>query len=298
MSRFNPHLAAEAILGQINYGEDGLYALPKYNGVRGGVQSSLLLSRQLKPIPNDYIRTVLSDPSLSNYEGEIVVGDYGHEDVFVRSTSGVMTEAGFPDFTWFMFDMYHPTLPFYERLRLVHAKAAEYDDSRLQAVHFKVVHNDAELVAFSDECLSKRFEGVVLRDPYSLYKEGRSTELEGSFMRFVPWHKGEAVILDIIEGKVNKNESVRNELGYLEKSSHKENKVGSGRAGSFLVQDLKTGIQFKMPVPGVELQNDVMQNKSKYLAKVAHYQFKSPVKRGGAPRFPQYLGLRHPDDMS
>ena len=121
-------------------------------------------------------------------------------------------------------------------------------------------------------------------------------------MRWVPWHRSEALILSIQEGKVNKNESVRNALGYLEKSSHKENKVGSGRAGSVTVRDLKTGIEFNMAIPGVELQEDVTANPKKYLAQALKYKFKQPVKVGGKPRFPiwesaEWEGLRHPDDM-
>lgn len=146
------------------------------------------------------------------------------------------------------------------------------------------------------------YEGGVLRAAKLRYKQGRSTLLEGSFMRWVPWHTSEAVILQIHEGRVNQNESVKNALGYLEKSSHMENMVGSGRAGSVTVKDVKTGIVFKMAVPDVATEQDVWDHPEKYLQKLLKYKFKKPVKVGGKPRFPQWQscaweGIRHPDDM-
>lgn len=291
---FNPHLACDAVLGSIPYPQCLLY---KLNGVRGGVQGGVLTSRQLKPIPNHYVRGVLSDPDLDHFEGELVVGAFDHPDVFTNSTSGVMSEEGEPDFCWYMFDFFHPTLPFIDRIQLVSEKAAEYEDSRIQAVPWKIIHSDEELEEETSVALSLGYEGSVLRRPTALYKEGRSTSREASFMRYVPWHRSEAIIQEIIEGQINQNESKRNALGYLEKSSHKNNKVGSGRAGAAVVFDVKTGMGFKVPILGVELQNEVWLHRDDYRGKILKYKFRSPVKGGGAPRFPQWEGIRHPDDL-
>jgi len=47
-----------------------------------------------------------------------------------------------------------------------------------------------------------------------------------------------------------------------------------------------------------ELQKRVWSFQEQYIGQIAHYKFKPPVKAGGKPRFSQYEGLRHPDDMS
>lgn len=292
---FNPMLAAEAVIGKVKY---PIIATPKHNGVRGLNQGGAMVARSLKPIPNAHTRGLFKGLMFSGLDGELVVGDPFDEEVFVISTSGVMTQLGFPDVTWFVFDVYHPTLPYVERLRLRDHIVEAGKNPRIQLIPWEILHNDEELVKCADSALATGFEGLVLRDPKAKYKTGRSTALEGGFMRFCPWFRSEARVTAIHEGEVNQNESKRNELGYLKKSSHKDNKVGSGRAGSVDVVDLKTGIGFSMPVPTVKLQQAMWENPGDYMLKIVKYKFKPAVKVGGKPRFPQWEGLRSPLDMS
>lgn len=289
-------LASDFEEGVLDYSEGFLF-LPKLNGVRGEIQDGRLLSRQLKPIPNDYVRGLFSIPELSGIGAELVVGAFDDPNVFTNSTSGVMTVEGFPDVRLWGFDYYHPTMPFIDRIQEVHRILSGFEDERITPVDYHWVHSDAEVESLGNAFVSAGYEGGVLRKATLTYKEGRSTLKEAGFMRWVPWHRSEALILSIQEGKVNKNESVRNALGYLEKSSHKDNKVGSGRAGSVSVRDIHSGIEFNMAIPGVALQEDVMAHPENYLNKHLKYKFKLPVKVGGRPRFPQWEGLRHPDDM-
>lgn len=292
---WNPMLAGEAVLGSVEY---PTVALPKLNGIRGLNQGGLMYARSLKPIPNDYVRELFSLPELDGLEGELVVGDYAHEEVFSNSTSGVMTKEGVPPIQWHIFDMFHPNWHFVDRLAAAREVVYAFDDPRITIVEAKVLQNDDELVEFSNYALGAGYEGLVLRDPYATYKQGRSTSKEGGFLRYCPWFRSEAVVIAIEEGKVNLNESKRDERGYLKKSSHKANKVGSGRAGAFVVRDVVTGVQFNMPVPTVALQQEVMANVDKWIGRLIKYKYKPPVIKGGKPRFPQYEGLRHPDDMS
>lgn len=291
---FNPMLAAEGVLGKMRYPK---LALDKQNGVRAANQKGDLLARSLKPIPNLYTRRLYSGPELINLEGELVVGDPYDEEVFSHSTSGVMSRYGSPDVRWFLFDFFHPTAPFQERLYMRDHLIADLQHPHLEGIGWRVLHSDEDLIDCSEDALRRGLEGIVVRDPNSTYKEGRSTAKEEGFMRFCPWLKSEAVILEIHEGEVNLNQSKVNELGYLKKSSHKANKVGSGRAGAITVQDLVTGIQFNMPVPTVKLQETMWANPELFISKLAKYKFKPAVKIGGKPRFPQYEGLRSTLDM-
>lgn len=291
---FAPNLAAEGVLGKIKYPK---IALPKHNGVRGLNQRGVFKARSLKPIPNKHTCSLFSGSMYSGLEGELVVGDPFDEEVFSVSTSGVMSIAGTPDVVWYLFDWYHPTMPFYERIDVVHNFAGVLSNPRVQAIEFKWIESDAELVAYSEEALARGFEGLVLRDPYAKYKEGRSTAREQGFMRFCPWHRSEAIILAVHEGKINQNESKVNELGFLRKSSHKDNMVGSGRAGSFDLRDVSTGVEFSTIVPTVKLQEEVWADPSAFIGKLAKYKFKPPVIKGGKPRFPQFEGLRSELDL-
>lgn len=293
-TEYNPMLAAEGVLGQIPY---PILVLPKHNGVRGENQKGALVARSLKPIPNHHTRSLFSLPELTNLGGELVVGDPFDEEVFTVSTSGVMTQAGEPDVVWYVFDWYHPTMPFEERIVEAHRRVDALGHDRVQAIPYHWVQSDEELVALSETYLLMGFEGVVLRRPKAKYKQGRSTKGEAGFMRYCPWHRDEGIITAIHEGQVNQNVSKKNELGYLKKSSHKENMVGSGRAGSVTVL-WKDGIDFDMAVPTVALQDEVWKNPANFMMKAIKFKFKPPVKVGGKPRFPQWEGIRSPLDMS
>lgn len=294
---FNPMLAAEGVLGQIDYSQGGMLVLPKHNGVRGANQMNVLVARSLKPIPNLHTRKLFGDPVFRGGEGELVVGDPFDEEVFTVSTSGVMSRDGTPDVTWYIFDWYDPQRPFENRIEIAHHLVGEINHPNVKAVPYHLIYSDEELVELSDMYLAMGFEGVVLRHPKARYKTGRSTAKEQGFLRFCPWHRDEGRIVAISEGEVNLNPSVKNELGYLKKSSHKDNKVGSGRAGAVTVL-WKDGIEFNMPVPTVKLQDEVMKNPEKFLGQMVKFKFKPPVKIGGKPRFPQWEGLRSPLDMS
>jgi len=299
---FSPMLAADSELGRIAYPK---IALPKLNGVRGVNQDGLLMPRSLKHgIKNNHTRAKYSHKSLSGIDGELVVGDFADENVFVSSTSGVGTVQGLPQVVWYVFDIYHPTLPYKERLKLRDRVVEDSGVPDIVLIPWVIVTNDKQMVEYSSWALSQGYEGLVLRDPNASYKEGRSTELEGGFQRYCPWLKGEATILSINEGEVNNNKSVKNALGFLAKSSHKANKVGSGMAGSVTVRDLASGVIFNMPVPGVELQKEMFNNPEKFMARVVHYKYKPAVKTAGKPRFPQidkeigFVGFREAWDMS
>lgn len=293
MPRFIPNLAAEGVLGKIKF---PIIGLPKLNGVRSGNHNGELLARSLKPIPNTHTRTKFGGKSLSETEGELVVGHFADEEVFTNSTSGVMSRDGEPEVALHVFDWFHPTMPFKERILVAGDMVKKDGRSDLLIVEHKLLKNEAELVKYSDWALRKGYEGLVLRAPDLPYKEGRSTAKEGGFMRYCPWLRDEAVIIGVTEGLINLNESVRNELGKLRKSSHKDNKVGSGQAGTFQLRHA-SGIEFSVLVPTDALQKKVWANPNAYIGQLAKYKFKPAVNKNGLPRFAQFEGLRDPRDM-
>lgn len=295
---FNPMLSGEFIEGQVKYGPAGKVAMPKLNGFRGLVQDGVIWPRSLKPMRNLHTLSLFSHEALNNLDGELVVGAHDDPNVFSITSSGVGATGGTPDVTWHVFDYFHPTAGYLDRLRLRDAAVAASGHSNIKLVPWKFVKSDAEVKDYLAWALANGYEGLVLRCPLAKYKQGRASDLEGTFLRVVPWHTSEAVILGIREGQINNNVSVRNELGYLKKSSAKENKVGSGAAGSFDVKDLKTGVEFSMAVPDEALQAYVWAHKEEFLQAICRYKYKDPVKVGGKPRFPQWEGLRRPEDMS
>jgi len=292
-----PMLAEEGMLGNFKYPTIGSF---KLNGVRGLVIDCVAQPRSLKQLPNKYTRQLFSKTQLDGFDGEFVVGPFGAKDVFTKSTSGVMSHEGKPDVRLYVFDYFkNPKDIFKVRIdELPHRIQAAKDATggRVVLVEHRVLHNDKELLAMEAEALALGYEGLVLRDPLGTYKFGRATPTSGDFLRYTPWMRSEAIIMEVLEGETNTNPQTKNELGYAKRSSHKAGKVKTGTAGAILVRDIKTNVEFKMPLGTDKECAWFWKNRQNVVYKIMKYKFKSPVKT--APRFPQPEGFRSPLDMS
>ena len=155
-----------------------------------------------------------------------------------------------------------------------------------------------ELQAYEQYCLNLGYEGVILRDPNSMYKHGRSTAKEGGLLKVKRFEDGEAGILAVEEQMHNGNEATTNELGRTQRSSHKENKVPMGKLGALVCKDLVTGIQFSIGTGFTDkLRKDMWAHRDTLIGATVKYKsFKIGVK--DAPRHPVFLGMRDVDDMS
>ena len=116
MSTFKPLLSAKADradLGRLSY---PLLASPKLDGIRAVVLDGQLVSRTLKPIPNDFIRNALSRPCLDGLDGELIVGSPTDPDIYLKTNSAVMSKSGDPAFTYYVFDIHNMPAKFSDRL--------------------------------------------------------------------------------------------------------------------------------------------------------------------------------------
>ena len=77
-------------------------ASPKLDGIRCLIHNGTAVSRNLKPIRNKYIASCLK--GLPPLDGELIVGDPTAPDCFNRTSSGVMSADGEPDFKYYVFD--------------------------------------------------------------------------------------------------------------------------------------------------------------------------------------------------
>jgi DNA ligase-1 len=103
-----------------------------------------------------------------------------------------------------------------------------------------------ELTNFERDTLAAGFEGVMVRRPDGPYKQGRSTLNEQILLRIKRFRDGEAVVLDIEEGKINNNEAIVNALGYIERQTLQANMKRAGRVGTLICQDLATGDKMRI----------------------------------------------------
>lgn len=307
MTSFRPLLAAEASeeahFAKLRY---PLLASPKIDGIRVCILEGIAVTRSLKPVRNRYVQTLLGQISMSGMDGEVVAGDGLDPMTFRNTSTAVMSEHAQIPFTYWVFDdftsNYYSPGEFEQRLNGVTKRVEIEGQSFIKALPHTLIKDFNELQRYEEEVLKLGFEGAMLRDPKGKYKYNRSTLNEGILVKLKRGNvrNGDAEIIGFIERFENTNEAVTNLLGYTERSSHKENLVGRGDLGSFLVRDTSTGYEFKIGI-GVGLDDNlrkaVWSNQSAYLGKVIRYEW---FQYGGydKPRFPKFVAFRDPDDMS
>lgn len=284
------------------------FASAKIDGVRAIIKDSMVLSRSLKPIPNNYISDILGLPQLNGLDGELTVGPPNAPDVMQRTTSGVMSRDGEPDFTFWIFDFWNnPEMPFGERWNImlqasVHGGALDAHP-RIKLLSQKVVHDSSELTAFERQTVDLGFEGIMLRDPLGRYKYGRSTVREGYLLKVKRWADDEAVVIGAHELMHNANEQTRNELGYAERSSAKDGLIAGGVLGALAVRDLVTGIEFDIGSGfDASTRADLWQKHlaGQLVGNIVRYKHFAVTGVKDKPRFPIYRvfhGFRNQNDM-
>lgn len=247
MLKLKPHKAADAVLERLRF---PAVVSPKIDGVRGCYLTSKFTSRTLKPFRNKTLVERLSDPALQGLDGELAKGDPLSEGLCRRTTSYVNShaknaESGFPD--WYIFDYVTEVtqnLPYSTRMALaedlirkVQKEKPEKDYSFLKPMPLLRVCLSVEDVEQAHLAyLTKGFEGTVVRYAEAPHKSGRSTIAQSWFMRIKEAHTEEATILRLVEAQTNRNAPVLNNLGQIERSSHKGNKWGLGMIGALVVQ--------------------------------------------------------------
>lgn len=300
---FRPLLAATCDDDNIHLVKYPVLCSPKLDGIRVLVKDKLAQTRSLKPVRNNHVRNTLSHEILNGLDGEICAGDVLDPMCFRNTTTAVMAEYAVEPFTYWVFDDFLQSGEFafrYARLQeRVDALSAMFP--KIKVLEHRLITNRDELEEYEQENLAKGFEGTMLRSLNGPYKFNRSTFNEGTLLKLKRGQlvRGEAIILDFIERMHNANEATTDERGFTKRSAHKDNKVGRGDLGSLLVRN-EQGQEFKIGNgPGLDdsLRSEIWNNRDKYKGQTVRYQW---FKYGAydKPRFPQFIGLRDPDDMS
>lgn len=265
---------------------------PKLDGIRCIIIDGVVMSRSLKPIPNEYVQKCIGNRKYNGLDGELIVGDMYAEDCYRVTYSGVMSKDGEPDFIFHIFDWVDMDDPFYERLNRL-----PYNRPFMRIVPHLVATSEYNLLQLESEFLSRGAEGVMVRSFEGRYKQGRSTVKEGILGKLKRMESAEAEILSVIEMERNLNEPVTNALGHTERSSHQENKVPAGVMGALQVRCLKTDAVFQIGT-GFNAEDRLWfwLNQEGVIGRTVTYNH-FPVGRKDLPRHPSYKGFRSREDM-
>lgn len=284
-----PMSAGKAVIAQIKY---PVIASPKIDGVRAVIHDGVAYSRKLKPLPNRHMQSWARAnwTLLQSMDGELIVGPPTAPDVFRRTMSGIMSADGEPDFGFWAFDVFTMPLPYKERWQIVL--------ERTMRMPFAIpcpsiiVTNSDELMEFEKRMVDQGYEGIMIRDPYAIYKYGRSTTRGGELLKIKRFEDAEAVVVDFIEEETNNNPATTNEVGRTKRSSHKANKSGKDTLGALVCKSRATGQTFNIGSGFTADQRaDIWAHREQWRGKTVTYRF-FPVGVKDAPRHPIFHGLR------
>ena len=294
MLKVKPLLSCEVSLDKIRL---PVFISTKLDGLRAVVIDSVVYSRSLKPIRNKYVQKLFGKPEYNGMDGELVVGDVYAKDVFQKTTSGVMSAEGEPDVKFYIFDICNrPEETFTARRFILHNKLENLpSDSKVVMLQQHYVETLYDLQQYLEDERIKGGEGLICRNPDGKYKYGRSTPKEQLSVKLKFFSDSEFKVVGFEELHSNTNEQTINELGYLTRSTHKQNQIPMGILGSLVLEfgDLtfKVGSGFTM-----EQRSEIWKNQHSYLGKFASVRYMEVgVKQ--LPRCPTFKGWRDIDDL-
>lgn len=288
---FKPLLAVNTDFGKLTYPK---FLSPKLDGIRAIVFNGTIYSRNLKPIPNRYIQSVVAEHAefLEGLDGELIVGDPTYPRCFNISTSGIMTHDGEPDFKFYVFDIVAEG-GFGDRFSL----DPNFDDipEFVSVVPQFLIKNLDELNYYEQLFVEQGYEGVMLKDPKGLYKFGRATARSQELLKVKRFEDCELEVVGFEERMHNANEATTNALGHTERSSHKANMIGRGDLGALICKfgsdTVNVGSGFTD-----EDRFEIWQNRESYLGKLAKIKHQ-PAGAKDKLRFPVFIGWRNEDDL-
>lgn len=263
-------------------------ATPKIDGIRCLRINGKSLSRSFKEIPNRYIQQQMQGLP-DGLDGELVI-----KGGFQKTTSGVMSQEGEPNFEYWIFDaVLSPLIQEYKfRIWLLTRKFPIF----CVPLYPMQLNTIKQLELYETEQLQLGYEGICIRQPNSPYKCGRSTEKEGYLLKIKRFEDAEAVIIGFEEQMENCNELGKDKLGYAKRSTSKIGKVGKGTLGSFIVKGVKVFHRQEFKVgTGVgltqELRQEIWNNQDKYWGRLITYKYQ-PSGTLNLPRLPIFKGFR------
>jgi DNA ligase-1 len=276
-------------------------ASPKIDGIRAIIGNGAALSRSLKPIRNLFVQSVLGRAEFQGLDGELVVGDPNDPNCMQNTTSGVMREAGMPDFTFYVFDKWDMDSGYTVRAATAQEIVRDAGDATLRFLVGFPMANQDELDEYEAKCLADGYEGVMIRDPHGLYKFGRATAKGGELLKIKRFVDDEAVVVGVEELMHNENEAKTNALGRTERSTAKAGLRGAGTLGKLIVRR-PDGVEFGIGTGFTALQRshlwDVYKAGAFKFGAIVTYKHFANAGVKDAPRFPVFKAFRDATDLS
>ena len=292
---FKPQLAIEHT--KVKTQPSNLYMSEKLDGIRCIIFGGVAYSRSLKRIPNLSIQAYVQHhaEAMEGMDGELIVGDKNAPDVFNQSTSGVMRIEGEPNFTFWVFDRYHPTAGWGLRHYALVNHAVLPD--RVKVLEHRLVLDMFNIDEFERDMLAQGAEGIMLRDADAKYKCGRSGTKTPELQKVKRFVDNEFEIIGWEPKYTNTNAATVNELGRTARSTAKDGMVALDTMGSLILRTSK-GDTFSCGSGMTDaIREDLWDRRETLMGQLAKVKYFDVGNGYNVPRFPVLVGIRHKDDM-
>lgn len=271
-----------------------LAATPKLDGIRAMTVNGDLLSRTMKTIPNEHIRSRLlcSGIKLHGLDGEIITYTEGKMNPLNIVSGNVMRRSGEPDFIYHVFDDFTaPESGYMDRVK-THLETLE-ETGLVKRVLPVVIENLEDLMAYEAEQLALGYEGVMVRRPDGHYKFGRATERDGILTKIKRFTDHEGDVIGFIELLRNENEAQKDAFGRTKRSLSKEGRVAGGTLGALIIRTEIEGrtMEFELGTGYTAAQRqEIWDNRESYLGKTVTFKYREILK--DRPNLPVFRCFR------
>lgn len=292
---FKPQLAIEHT--KVKTQPANRYMSEKLDGIRCIIFGGVAYSRSLKRIPNLSIQAYVQSnaEAMEGMDGELIVGDKNAPDVFNQSTSGVMRIEGEPDFTFWVFDHFHPRATWLERYAYLVIRA--YLPLRVKVLEHFPVEDEAMIDDFEAKMLAQGAEGIMLRDSDAKYKCGRSGTKNPELQKVKRFVDSEFEIIGWEPKYTNTNAATTNELGRTARSTAKDGMVALDTIGALILRSSK-GDTFSCGSGMTDaIRADLWDRKETLMGQLAKVKYFDVGNGYNVPRFPVFVAIRHEDDL-
>lgn len=297
---FRPMLAATLESNAVEKLKFPVLVSPKIDGIRAIVKDGVVYSRSMKPIPNQRVQDLFGKPEYEGFDGELILGEPTDKDLY-NKTMEVMAHhprdiRSFDERIKFLvFDLVNNELPYEDRYEIL--KSKEIVDPRVKILKSEFLVSTGQLNLFEGNALEEGFEGVMIRDPKGLYKQGRSTPKQGWLLKLKRFEDSEAEVIGWEPFMKTIDGITIDERGYRKTSTRKDTKEAQELLGNLKVKDIKTGIEFEIGSGfDLETRKSLWESKENLIGKVVKYKHFT-IGAMEKPRFPVFLGMRDELDM-
>jgi DNA ligase-1 len=245
----------------------------------------------MKAIPNKHIQKCFAETNWNdNFDGELIVGAANSGTVMRDTTSGVMSHEKIPDFAYHIFDIWSSSLAYKHRLEHMQGVKGLLPPW-CQVVPATLAKNPKQILDLESVYLEMGYEGVILRNPDSHYKQGRTTLKENNSFKMKRFSDAEATIIGWEPEYLNTNPAETNELGRTKRSTMAVGMKAKERLGALVVKMPNFGV-FNIG-SGFDQKDriNLWERREELIGKTAKFKY-FDVGVKDKPRHPIFLGFR------